>query len=325
VTGLANVALMGVLAAAGVLEYWHLVLSGVISGLLVGVMMPARQAMVHEVVRGERLMNAVSLNTGAMNITQILAPAAGGFLLEAIGAAGTFFTMAGCYGFAVLTMAFVPAVRPAHTEGPRLLSLEGFRRGFRDIADGVAYVRHHPQIRMVLILSFFVALLGSAYMPILPGFVADVFDEGAGTIGVLTSVSAAGSLVGALVLASLPDRRRGLLLVASALTLGGGLLAFSQSGVVLIAAVCMIVVGVGQAGRQSIANTLLQAHSEDAYRGRVMALFMTQFSMMSLGAFAIGVIAGAVGVQWAFAGMAAGLVVVSGASLVLLPGLRRID
>lgn len=322
IVGFANVALMGVLATAGILEYWHLVLSGAGSGLLVGMMMPARQAMVHEVVGGERLMNAVSLNTSAMNITQILAPSIGGVLFATIGAGGAFFVMAGCYAFASIALAFVPKAPPAKPDGPPLRSIEGFRRGFHDIADGFRYVRRNKEIRAVLMLSFFVALLGSAYMPILPGFVTEVFDGGAETLGLLTSVSAVGSLVGALVLASLPDRRRGLLLIASSVILGAGLLAFSASNVLWLSGLFMVFVGVGQAGRQSISNTLLQAYSANAYRGRVMAVFMTQFSMMSLGAFLIGMVAGAVGVQWAMAGMAVGLVAVSLSSIVTMPRLR---
>jgi MFS family permease len=317
--GMVIVSIMGLLALLDLLAFWHLLLSGVSSGLLVGLMMPARQAMIHEVVGRERLMNAVSLNTGGMNLMQLLAPTLGGVLLVTIGAGGVFFVMAGCYLFAVVTMWRVPKVAAALGAGRVTRG-----SGLHDILDGMRYIRGKRPLYLVLSLSFLTSALGMAYMPILPGFVSDVFDGGAKELGIVTSLSAVGAIAGALVLASLPDRHRGALLILSALVLGIGLLAFALASVLWVGAVFMLIVGLGQSGRQSLAMTLLQAHSDDAYRGRVMAVFMMQFSMMSLGAFVMAMLATAVGIQAAFAGLAIGLVIVSLMALVGLPSLRRL-
>jgi MFS family permease len=170
-----------------------------------------------------------------------------------------------------------------------------------------------------------VAFLGSAYMQMLPGFVAEVFDGDATMVGVLTAVIAVGSLVGSLVLASLPDRKRGRLLIASGVFLGVGLVGLSISVGPWAALPFLIVVGLGQAGRQSVANTLLQVYSDVEYRGRVMALFMTQFAMMSVGAFTIGFIASASSIEAAFLVMAAALTVVSLLTPLISKTLRTIE
>lgn len=316
---LATVVILGLITIAGGLAFWHLIMWGVAQGFLIGMMMPARQAMVLEVVGRERLMNAVSLNTGVMNTTQIAAPAVGAVLLATVGPGATFFAMAGCYVFAILTMTRVPRAPAA---------LQGSASGWRNITDGVRYIRGNRPLLLVLLLSFFVSALGMPYMQILPGFVGDIFADGraetARILGLLTSVSAAGALAGALVLATLPSRRRGLLLIGGGFILGVGLLAFSLSTVLWVSVPVMVVIGIGQSLRQSVANVLLQTYAEDAYRGRVMSVFMTQFAMMSLGAFAMGLIASAVGIQIAFAGMAVGLLAVSTLALLLLPGLRQL-
>jgi hypothetical protein len=52
---------------------------------------------------------------------------------------------------------------------------------------------------------------------------------------------------------------------------------------------------------------------------------MTQISVMSVGAFVIGVIAEVSGARWALGGMATLLVIVSIGFFVLVPRLRRLD
>jgi len=319
IVGFANVTTMGLLAAFGVLAFWHLLASGIVSGLLVGVMVPARQAMVHEVVRGNRVMNAISLNTAGTNVMQIAAPAVGGVVLGIWGAAGAFFVMSVCYASAVVTMAFVPGA-PAAQKGD-----SNARAAFLDVIDGLRHVRHHPQLSQILSFSFVVALLGSAYMPVLPGFVADVFSDSSAVLGLLIAVSAVGSLVGSLILASLPDRRRGRLLIGSGIVLGIGLIGLSVSPVVLVAIPFMVVIGLGQAGRQSVGNTLLQVYSEDVYRGRVMSLFMLQFAVMSLGAFGIGMMATVMSIELAFGLVAAALLAVGLATGARSRTLRTIE
>ena len=76
-------------------------------------------------------------------------------------------------------------------------------------------------------------LLSMPYIFLLPGFVASVLHEGPDKLGMLLSVTGAGSLVGALVIAALPPKRRGLLFLLSSLFQGVMLIVFSWSTVVL--------------------------------------------------------------------------------------------
>ena len=88
--GFLNAFVIGTLAVLGILEFWHLLISAVSQGILVALMVPARQAMVSEIVSKERIMNGVALNTAAMNIMQFTAPLIGGVLLATAGAGVTF-------------------------------------------------------------------------------------------------------------------------------------------------------------------------------------------------------------------------------------------
>jgi MFS family permease len=173
-------------------------------------------------------------------------------------------------------------------------------------------------------VSFVTAILSMPYLMMLPGFVSDILDGGATELGLLMAISGAGSLLGSLVIASMPERRRGLLYLLSAIFLGVALLAFAASGTFVISAAVMVLVGIGTAGRQTLGNVLLQSYVEDRYRGRVMSIWMTQWGIMSGGTLFVGLVAERVGIQVALGGLAAALIAFTLAVLVLVPRVRRI-
>ena len=105
----------------------------------------------------------------------------------------------------------------------------------------------------------------------LPGYVREVYGGGAEALGLIVAVSGAGALAGALVVASLPEKRRGVLMLCSAMLIGASLVAFSSTDSYILGCVFMATAGVGTAGRQALSAVLVQSYVDDAYRGRVMA------------------------------------------------------
>ena len=309
---------VGLLLLFDLLQFEHLLVAGVAHGIALSLMMPSRQAILPEVVGMERLMNAVSLSAAASNLMRLAAPAAGGFMIAFIGAEWVYFLMAGLYGFAVVTLGRVrlhyePAARSRRTSG------------YADLVEGVRYVIAERTLALLLLAGMVGALLALPYQIMLPGFVTDVLGGGPIELGLLIAVSAVGSLGGSLVLASLPARRRGLLLLLSSLFVGVALIGFASTRLIWLSGFFMLFVGIGSAGRQALGNVLLQQYSLDEYRGRVMSLYMTEFGIMSFGAVLFGLFAEQVGGQWAFGTVSAVLVVLTLAMIAFLPRLRRLD
>ena len=310
--------IVGLLLLFDLLEFPHLLIAGVVHGIVVSLMMPSRQAILPEVVGMDRLMNAVSLSAAGVNLMRLGAPAAGGFLIALVGAEWVYFLMAGFYVFAISALARVhpryePAARSRRTSG------------LADLAEGLRYVRDDRTLLVLLLVSTVSSMLAMPYLLMLPGFVDEVLGGGAVELGLLVAVSGVGALIGALVLASLPPRGRGLLLLGSGLTVGVALLAFSATTSIWLGGFFMLFVGVGSAGRQALGNVLLQSYARDEFRGRVMSIYMTQFGLMSFGAVLIGFLAEEVGGQWALGAMAAALIVVTLAILALVPRMRDLD
>ena len=159
----------------------------------------------------------------------------------------------------------------------------------------------------------------------------DIYGVGAKGMGILISVSGIGAMAGSIFLASLPNKKRGLMFILGSLILGLSLVGFSFSSYWFpayawpVALVFIVFVGIGQTARMTLGNTLLQYYVQDEYRGRVMSLYMMEFGLTSFGVFFAGILTDIVGVRWSVGGLAIALVVLSIYMLIFMPRLRNLD
>lgn len=314
---------LAALMLSDLLVFWHLLACAVIQGSINALIMPARQSLIAEVVPEAQLMNAVSLNTAAMNVMRLVAPTFGGFLLAATGPGWVYLTMGGLYFSGAL---FLSPVRLTAPGAGAASGHHGHKAGgLSDMIEGCRYMWRDKTVLIILMMSLMIVLFSMPYQQMLPGFAKDVLGAGAGRLGLLMSVTGIGSLAGSLVIASLPPRRRGSILLWSSLVLGVSLLLFSASSWYWVTIVIMLGVGVGQAGRMSLSSVLLQSYTEPEYRGRVMSVYMLEFSLTAFGTFAVGMLASTLGVQLAIGATAVGLVVLSIGALIFSPRMRKLD
>ena len=297
-------------------SWWILIVASVFQGTIMGLMMPSRQAILPEIVGGEQLMNAVSLSNLGMNSLRLFAPALAGFLIDAFDFQAVYFAMAGIYLLAVVFIAFLPRTSVISLRGSSALT---------SIKEGLQYIRHETNIILILLFVLFVVVLSMPYMMLMPIFTEDIFKVGGTGLGILMSVSGAGSIVGSLALASLPNKKRGLMLLASSLIIGLALIGFAFSNSWYLSLGLIVFVGLGSTGRMTLGNTLIQYYVKDEYRGRVMSIYMMQFGLTSFGTFAAGVMAEAFGVQWVIGGFAMVLVFITILAFAFVPRIRKLD
>ena len=113
-------------------------------------------------------------------------------------------------------------------------------------------------------------------------------------------------------------------LAANSMLIGLALIAFSMTGVIWLAWLGLLVIGIGSTGRQAMSQVLVQEYVEDDYRGRVMSIFMMQASLMSIGAFGVSLYMGTVGPQFAIGSTGATLIVAAITYVTLVPRFRRL-
>ncbi len=306
----------GYLSAEHTGSWWVLVAAAALQGTIMGFSMPSRQALLREIVSGEQLMNAVALNMTAMNVLRLIAPGVTGFLIDAFDFKAVYYTMAGIYLTSVIFIAFLPRTGVTNLRTSRALA---------DIKEGIRYMRHETAILLVLLFSLFAILCSMPYMHLAPIFTEDILKVGAKGLGVLMSVSGIGAIISSIALASMPNKKRGLMLLASSLIMGLALIGFSFSASWYLSLALIVFVGLGNAGRMTLSITMLQHYVEDEYRGRVMSIYTMEFGLTSLGTFGAALLAEAVGVQWAVGGFAMALVLFSILALALVPQLRKLD
>jgi MFS family permease len=297
-------------------SWWILIATATVQGGVMGLMMPSRQAIIAEIVDEKQILNAVSLNTMGMNTFRILAPAATGFLIEATDFSIVYYISTGMYGMAALCMFLMPKTAQKFSEGESALA---------DIVDGVRYIRSHRTMFLVLLATLSVMICGLPFMQLMPMITEDVLHVGEVGLGILFSVSGIGAIVGSLILASLPSKKRGTIMLISGIIMGLALVAFGFSTWWLVSVGLVIFVGLGQTGHRASGNSLAQNYTEPEYRGRVMSFMMMGIGFSSLGTFFAGVLAEALGVGWAIGGLAMILVLTSVALLMFTSRLRKLE
>lgn len=302
-------------------------------------MMPSRQAIIYELVGEHSLMNAIALNAAAMNLLRLLAPAFAGFFIALWNIEGVYYIMAALYIIGFLFVLRLPSTDTVHESSEGTL---------HEVGAGLRYIRNNTDVFALLILTLMSTILSMPYFFLLPVFTKDVLTvevarlgglttlpiigqlilslgESSARQGLLISVSGVGAFTGSLAVASMADRRRGLMLLLSLITVGVALIVFSVTNSYLLALLFFIPLGVGQAGRMALSNTLLQAYTDDAYRGRVMSVYMMEWGITFVGVFFVGLLADYIGVQWAVGGSAALLVGAALYYILFTSRIRNLD
>lgn len=176
------------------------------------------------------------------------------------------------------------------------------------LRDGVRYAAADHGIRWLVLGVTLVSLLASPLVALLPAYARDVLGGDARTLGVLTGCLGAGSLVGSFLLGQFGDR------VTPARLIGGAILGLglATAGVAIapglaLTGAAVVFTGLFRLGSMASSNSRLQTRTDDAFRGRVMSLFMLAFAgAYPIGALAAGALAEIWGVQALTLGMALG-------------------
>ena len=311
-----NMVVLGTLAITDSAEVWHIYVVAVVSGVGRGMNGPSRASMIPGLVERQDLMNAVSLNFMLTNVSMLVGPLVAGMVIQWIGIGQSLFLTAGCY------MAASVALHP----------IRGLIRdrektntsALRDLVEGMRYMRHTAVIFAILVLGSAVFFFGFPYLQLMPAFGRDVLEFGAANTSLLSTVMAAGSVAGNLGLAALGDSRHKIqLFLGTGLLFCSALLLFTINPWIWLMWPILFLVGMGGLTFVSMGTTVLQLLVPKAMMGRVMSIWYTGSSFVSLGALPTGLVGDAIGLRVAFGGgaiISLGFLVVFG---VLNSALRR--
>ena len=280
---------------------------------------PSRQSLVPQLVPRDTLMNAIALNSMGFNISRTLGPFLSGVLLLFLNVGDVFVITAVGYllVFGITMKMRVPAARPQR--GPR-------ESIWRNIAEGGRYLRRHPMLRSVMMLSFIPITLGLPYHSLMPVFARDVLGQREFGFGLLLAASGFGAIAGSFALATMGGLRRpARVMLAMGTMFGVCLLGFGLSHQFVISLGILVLAGGSLMAFNTITVTVVQTNVDDAFRGRVMSVLMMQFGLTPLFTFFGGVIAEAFSPEVAVISMGVAVVAGLAAAYVLMPGLKHAE
>ncbi|MBX3705833.1 MAG: MFS transporter [Pseudomonadales bacterium] len=284
---------MAAVIFTGRVEMWHFLVMGVLNGTILALSMPARQAFIPELIPERLIFTGMALNTTSWNLSRILGPAVAGLLIAWLAAGDTssvfgvgvvYCVIALLYGVAALTVMRVS--QPGRMKAP-----DG-KTPLHDVVDGLRYVRAHPPVLALILLSIVPFLFGMPLNTLLPAFNEEVLGGGPDDLGFLISCMGLGAILGSLMLASMGElRNKGRWLLASCTAWGVFTIAFGSAERVVTAAVLVGLVGLVSAWNMSLNRGLLQMQVDSTMRGRIMSIDMMSHGLMPLGVIPIGYLA----------------------------------
>jgi len=280
---------LALLSYTGLLEVWHVVSMALLAGVINAIDTPVRLTFTSEMVPREDLPGAIAMNALMQNAGRMIGPSVAGVLLAVSTEAFCFVVNALSKAFIVGTvlMMNIPSRRPVPSgESP-----------WRQLREGVLYAWTLVPVRWLLPMVATVSFLVTPYQTLMPIFAAEVFEGGAGLLGLLMAASGCGGVIGMLALASRRDVR-GLTRWISVASLASGIsvAVFALSPWLPLSLAAIAVTGFSIVVNGMSVSTMIQTIVEDHMRGRVMGLFSMAFlGMFPLGSLVGGALAEAIG------------------------------
>ncbi|MES1188924.1 MAG: MFS transporter [Myxococcales bacterium] len=291
---------LGLLTLLGWVRLWHVYAFALAQGCTAAFDAPARQTFVSELVPESRISNAVALNSSSFSAARMVGPALAGLLIGSVGSGWMFLINAASF-VAVIGSLLLLRVSELHRREPLVQTKRG-------LAQGVSYVWQRRELRAVMTMVLLMATFGFNLPIFISTMSVRAFGRGPSEFGLLSSLLAAGTLMGAL-LSARRSRPRGALLVVGAALFGAGLALAAVMPSFLLFGLTLTGVGIAAQTFTTTANGTVQLATEPYMRGRVMAIFLAiQLGTTLVGAPLVGLVADHYGPRWALAvGALAGL------------------
>ncbi|MDP4212323.1 MAG: MFS transporter, partial [Bacteroidota bacterium] len=262
---------------------WAILVLSVILGIINAFDVPARQALIHEVVAVPAdLSNALSLTTATASLAQLLGPALSGLVLSTFGAAVCFFINAASFGAVLVSLLLMKL--PEHKQK------KSDKKIITEFAEGLAYVGKTKNIGLIILMLGMVSLLVLPYNTVLPVFAKVIFKGDASTFGYISSFVGVGALFATIFLASRrPGAQLKKLLFVFTMIMSAGLIFFSQARNFPLAMLAAVLAGFGSVAQFTISNIIVQSEAAPEMRGRAIGvLLMAIFGMLPIGSLLVG-------------------------------------
>jgi predicted MFS family arabinose efflux permease len=219
-------------------------------------------------VRGEDLVAATTLSTVTWSVMTALGGAMGGLLLAALGARTAFVVDS------LTFLASAALIAPIRT--PRAVAEDARGPGRASFVEGVRWAIAHPGVGSAALVKVINGLaLVDTFLVLYGTRLFVLGNGGAVSVGLLYASFGAGAVLGPLLLGrfndgTIPRMRR--LLVAGSVLITAGLLLLRVAGSLPVAALAIMLRGMGGSSNWTWSTLILQKGVPDRLLGRLVAI-----------------------------------------------------
>ena len=282
-----------------------------ILGLISGFDWPVRSSIFTQFLDNkEQIVSAVSLNAILWQGVRIIAPGIGGFIIAFYGTQTIFYMSA--VGFFIMGIIMI-RIKP--NKNLYVIEKKNSAKNsiFQETLEGIKYIYENKIFRIIILATYLTSFFGMSYLQLLPSF-ADSYklttsgDVSAQILGILLSSAGIGAVFGTIITSNLKNK------------INIGKLAFSAN---VISVIFLLLFGISNffinenniysnpwisynlllsllfsflsstfsAIFMVCSMSILQLNVPDKLRGRVMGIHTITFSLLSVGALILGLLA----------------------------------
>ena len=274
--------LLAVLVLSGVVQLWQIYATAMVSGAAFAFNQPARQTIIPRIVPPEDLLNAIALNTMAMNFMRVGGGAIAGVLLTVFSIGDVYLLNGIIYIGVIITTQLIHV--PRESQGRAKGNL------FSDLGEGFAYMRRNRIVGGMVLLAMALYVFGMPYQQVFVPVVAfQVFELDRSWVGWMLSVTGLGAICGSLFVASRSEYRRpGLALSLNLIGFGAALLVIGLSRWLPLTLLALAFAGSMTVSFMAVTNALLLSVTPPELQGRVTSLLSLDRGIIPLGALLAG-------------------------------------
>lgn len=311
-------AALALLTFAGRIDIWWIYALTAVQAAAVAFDLPARQALIPNLVPPRDLPNAFSMSSIAFNTGAVVGPAAGGVVIAHFGLG---------YAYVFNALSFVAVIAALVVIGPVEQDTHGSPGiSLRAAGDGVRFILSRPVVLSSMLLDFVATFFASANT-MMPIIAKDMLAVGEMGYGALVSAQSLGSVIAAAAVSQMQGiSRQGRTLLSAVAVFGATTIVFGLTGNFAVALAALVMMGAADAVSTIIRNTIRQLQTPDSMRGRMSSISQIFFQGgPQLGEVEAGLAATALGVPFAIVSGGVGTMVAAWLIARRWPELRDYD
>lgn len=306
---------MATLLLTGLIELWHVY--AIAFGLGAGMAMnqPVRTSIIPNLVDRKDMINAMSLNSIAINSTRFVGPAAIAVLISTTEVGWAYVWAAGALLVVIWTTSkiAIPGITSTRSKGSPISQL----------IEGFVYIGRHRVILALVLLGMGPLAIGFSHQVLLPQLVEEQYGRGIGLMGLIQSAGAIGGLTAGLFIASRREvSYKGRLMLLSAVSYGVALMAFSGAAYMWMAFPLIIWIGGSQTLFRAGNSATLMEISPDRLRGRIISATLIDTALSPLAGLAAGAAADKWGVSAGYMLLSAGCLGIVALVMLIYPKIK---